>query len=118
MNSFQNNFNRSEQILHWKSNKKIYNDKRSSIENLHDEKINDIISKENTLPELKQRLVNLKNLLSMLEKNKNIYKINETKKEQVAQGQYVVSDTRCPDCMFVNVGDGKQGSSPEEDDAL
>lgn len=63
------------------SNKKIYNDKRSSIENLHDEKINDIISRENTLPELKQRLVNLKNLLSMLEKNKNIYKINETKKE-------------------------------------
>ena len=65
------------------SNKKIYNDKRSSIENLHDEKINDIVTKENTLPELKQRLVNLKNLLSMLEKNKTIYKINETKREIV-----------------------------------
>jgi len=65
------------------SNKKIYNDKRSSIENLHDEKINNIIKKEQTLPELKEKLSNLNNLLIIFKKSSdnNIDKINETKSE-------------------------------------
>ena len=50
------------------SNKKIYNDKRSSIENLHDEKINNIIKNEKTLPELKEKLSNLNNLLIILKR--------------------------------------------------
>ena len=35
----------------------------------------------------------------------------------VTQGQYVVSDTRCP-ALLVIEGDGKQGSGPEGDDVL
>ena len=76
------------------SNRKIYNDKRSSIENLHDRKMNDIIDKEKTVPDLKQKLTNLKNLLSILDKNNTqidktqidntkikLSRIDETKKE-------------------------------------
>ena len=38
--------------------------------------------------------------------------------EQVSQGQYLVSDTRCPACMIVKWSERKQGSSPEGDDVL
>ena len=38
----------------------------------------------------------------------------DVKEEQVAQGQCVVSDTRCPACMIVKWSERKQGSGPEQ----
>ena len=41
---------------------------------------------------------------------------NADKVKQVAQGQYVVSDTRCP--ALSNWREGKQGSGPEGDEVM
>ena len=60
------------------SSKKVYNDSRSTIENLHNEKINDIISKENTLDDKKINLKHLKDKLSLLESNKTINNYGNT----------------------------------------
>ena len=40
------------------------------------------------------------------------------REEQVAQGQYVVSDTRCPALSDCELSEGKQGSGPEGDEVL
>ena len=42
----------------------------------------------------------------------------DVKEEQVAQGQCVVSDTRCPALVIVNRSKGKQGSGPKGDEVL
>lgn len=60
------------------SSKKVYNDSRSTIENLHNEKINDIISKENTLDNKRINLKHLKDKLSLLESNKTINNYGNT----------------------------------------
>ena len=48
------------------SNRKIYTDKRSSIENLHENKLSSIISKEENLPNMKKKLKQLNDLLEIL----------------------------------------------------
>jgi hypothetical protein len=53
------------------SNKKIYKDNRSSIENLHDEKLNSIIEKNNCLDEKKKQLTFLKQKLIFINNNNN-----------------------------------------------
>ena len=42
----------------------------------------------------------------------------EVTMEQVAQGQYVVSDTRCPALLDCDWSERKQGSGPKEDKVL
>ena len=46
------------------------------------------------------------------------YEGGEGEGDQVAQGQYVVSDTRCPACMIVKWSERKKGSGPKGDDVL
>ena len=59
------------------SNKKVYKDSRSSIENLHNEKMNSIFKKYDSIEEKKKKLKFLEEKLLIL-KNQSIEKKNET----------------------------------------
>ncbi len=49
------------------SNKKVYNDSRSTIENLHNEKMDNILSKYDKLDKLKTKIKFLKQKLKITE---------------------------------------------------
>ena len=53
------------------SNKKIYNDSRSTIENLHNEKMSSILEKESTLDSKKKKLEYLQQKVELLNNNNN-----------------------------------------------
>lgn len=60
------------------SNKKIYNDSRSTIENLHEEKLQSIINKENNLELKKNNLIFLRNKLKAIQSSgDNLNKSNK-----------------------------------------
>ena len=56
------------------SNKKIYNDSRSTIENLHNEKIDEILIKNDTLDSKQKKIEYLREKLKLLSNNKDTTK--------------------------------------------
>ena len=58
------------------SNKKIHQDSRSSIENLHNEKMDNIFKKYDTLDKKKEKLKFLKDKLLVLNQQRNSNNIN------------------------------------------
>jgi hypothetical protein len=69
------------------SNKKIHNDSRSSIENLHNEKMDNIFKKYNSINKKKEKLNFLNDKLKILNKEKyndNINIINELEKDIIS----------------------------------
>ena len=57
-------------------------------------------------------------MLSFMMMNSMVKMLENMNGKQVVQGQYVVSDTRCPALSDCELSEGKQGSGPEGDEVL